>query len=727
MYADGLGLDQDYKQAALWYQRSANQGYAAAMADLGDLYFYGNGVRQDQREALRWYRQGADHGDPEAEYDYGLIFHDGSGGQKRSFDAAMKWFLRAAAQGHAAALNMVGYMHDMGEGVKEDPSEAVKWYQKAADKGFEVAEYNLGVMYQSGRGVEKNLATAARWYRAAAEQGDSDSQASLGYLYEQGLGVNSDVAQAISWYKAAARQGSSRALNNLGVLYHDGTGVPRNLVYAYVLYALAADKAEESRRPQARRQQSQRRRQGAFLHGAGPGQGAAPAGGEQPGPRPAAGPLGECRHRPRSPQIALGRRRRRRGPPPRIRTNRHAVPTQPSGPGSLIGTVKTALAALGYDPGSRDNTLNDKTVTAIKAFQKDTEPAPVRRDLLRSPGRLAGLALRGEQCQQDRDQHDDLAQAQALCHGLRASMSPPRGISSPISMWSTAASRCACRAAPWCRSWPWTRRTIWPCSRAPKPGREVARFRDGRGVRTGDSILIAGFPLRDEISSELNVTTGNVSSLAGPDNDRTLIQITAPVQHGNSGGPVLDFAGHVVAVVQSKFDPTADTGDDNTIDVPQNVNFAVSANLLRSFLDAQDVDYESEPSATHADRRRGRRPGPGIHGLAGVLAVGEGPDYFLRRPLCGRRERSEIELESANRLLQRDVQLAGVPGAVQQHAAGRLAEMDESFSAPGSVASTRRMPPGGTSFSARRAFSTGSGHFSPRASRVVSLTDSLMP
>jgi S1-C subfamily serine protease len=134
--------------------------------------------------------------------------------------------------------------------------------------------------------------------------------------------------------------------------------------------------------------------------------------------------------------------------------------------------------------------------------------------------------------------------------------------------------------------------------KGPKPNGEVARFRDGRGVRTGDSILIAGFPLRDEISSELNVTTGNVSSLAGPDNDRTLIQITAPVQHGNSGGPVLDFAGHVVAVVQSKFDPTADTGEDNTIDVPQNVNFAVSANLLRSFLDAQDVDYESEPSAT---------------------------------------------------------------------------------------------------------------------------------
>jgi uncharacterized protein len=596
LYADGLGLDQDYKQAALWYQRSANQGYAAAMADLGDLYFYGNGVRQDQREALRWYRQGADHGDPEAEYDYGLIFHDGSGGQKRSFDAAMKWFLRAAAQGHAAALNMVGYMHDMGEGVKEDPSEAVKWYQKAADKGFEVAEYNLGVMYQSGRGVEKNLATAGRWYRAAAEQGDSDSQASLGYLYEQGLGVDSDVAQAISWYKAAARQGSSRALNNLGVLYHDGTGVPRNLVYAYVLYALAADKAQESddrkladsnRNDVAKELSSTELAEAKALR-----QRAAtnlalvlPPG---PAANVATGP-----DRPKSPSDGTTAP----GTSSKNPDKSASVPTQPSGPGSLIGTVKTALAALGYDPGSRDNTLNDKTVTAIKAFQKDRnlpQSGEISSDLL-----AALLASRFE--------------------ASNASKTVTTTTNSPkLKLYATGSGFYVSAAGHIVTN----QHVVDGCSemrlqsgavvqvlavdkandlallKGPKPDREVARFRDGRGVRTGDSILIAGFPLRDEISSELNVTTGNVSSLAGPDNDRTLIQITAPVQHGNSGGPVLDFAGHVVAVVQSKFDPTADTGDDNTIDVPQNVNFAVSANLLRSFLDAQDVDYESEPSAT---------------------------------------------------------------------------------------------------------------------------------
>ena len=418
MYADGLGLDQDYKQAALWYQRSANQGFAAAMADLGDLYFYGNGVRQDQREALRWYRQGADHGDPEAEYDYGLIFHDGSGGQKRSFDAAMKWFLRAAAQGHAAALNMVGYMHDMGEGVKEDPSEAVKWYQKAADKGFEVAEYNLGVMYQSGRGVEKNLATAARWYRAAAEQGDSDSQASLGYLYEQGLGVDSDVAQAISWYKAAARQGSSRALNNLGVLYHDGTGVPRNLVYAYVLYALAADKAEESddRKLADSNRNDVAKELSSTRAGRRPRRCASGAASNlalvlPPGPR------GECR---RPAPIARNRPRTARAPGTSSKNpDKSAVGADPAERTRLPHRHRQDRAGRArLRSGKPGQYAERQDRHRHQGLPEGPEPAAVRRDLLRSPGRLAGLALRGEQCQQDRDHHAELAQAEALCHRL---------------------------------------------------------------------------------------------------------------------------------------------------------------------------------------------------------------------------------------------------------------------------------------------------------------------
>ena len=125
-------------------------------------------------------------------------------------------------------------------------------------------------------------------------------------------------------------------------------------------------------------------------------------------------------------------------------------------------------------------------------------------------------------------------------------------------------------------------------------GAPFAAFRQGRGIRPGASVLVAGYPLRGLLASGANVSAGVVAALAGPGDDRRLIQITAPVQPGNSGGPVLDSAGNAVGVVVSKLDALGlarATGD-----IPQNVNFAVSAGTARAFLDAEGVAYATAPS-----------------------------------------------------------------------------------------------------------------------------------
>lgn len=56
----------------------------------------------------------------------------------------------------------------------------------------------------------------------------------------------------------------------------------------------------------------------------------------------------------------------------------------------------------------------------------------------------------------------------------------------------------------------------------------------------GEDVMVAGFPLRGLLGTDIVVTSGQVNSLAGLGNDPTTLQISAPVQPGNSGGPLID-------------------------------------------------------------------------------------------------------------------------------------------------------------------------------------------
>jgi S1-C subfamily serine protease len=105
-------------------------------------------------------------------------------------------------------------------------------------------------------------------------------------------------------------------------------------------------------------------------------------------------------------------------------------------------------------------------------------------------------------------------------------------------------------------------------------------------IRLGEPIVQFGFPLTEDLASSGNVTTGVVAALAGARDDHRKIQVSAPTQAGNSGGPVLDMRGRVVGVVVSAFGLrfARSTGT-----LPQNVNFAVKSSVASSFLEAHGV------------------------------------------------------------------------------------------------------------------------------------------
>jgi S1-C subfamily serine protease len=116
----------------------------------------------------------------------------------------------------------------------------------------------------------------------------------------------------------------------------------------------------------------------------------------------------------------------------------------------------------------------------------------------------------------------------------------------------------------------------------------VASFA-GKRLRLGQPIVVYGFPLSGLLTSAGNLTTGSVTGLAGLGEDVRLVQISAPIQLGNSGGPVLDADGNVLAVVVSKLDAIAVAKA--TEDIPQNINFAIKGNVAMNFLESRGVAF----------------------------------------------------------------------------------------------------------------------------------------
>ena len=126
-------------------------------------------------------------------------------------------------------------------------------------------------------------------------------------------------------------------------------------------------------------------------------------------------------------------------------------------------------------------------------------------------------------------------------------------------------------------------------------------FRDRPDVRRGESVVTYGFPLSGLLSSGPSLTTGDLSALSGLRDNPANFQITAPVNPGNSGGPLLDSQANVIGVVVSKLNAMR-TAEMTGGDIPQNVNFAVKGTEALAFLREHGVTPHTSPS-TGTDKR----------------------------------------------------------------------------------------------------------------------------
>ncbi|MCW5732291.1 MAG: trypsin-like peptidase domain-containing protein [Alphaproteobacteria bacterium] len=110
----------------------------------------------------------------------------------------------------------------------------------------------------------------------------------------------------------------------------------------------------------------------------------------------------------------------------------------------------------------------------------------------------------------------------------------------------------------------------------------------GSEIVSGERIYALGFPLSDVLSSrEARITEGLINAVDGGDDDPTTFQMSAPIQPGSSGGPVVNAVGALVGISVSGL-------NDRTFlraggFVPQNVNFAVKRAYLELLLKGVDA------------------------------------------------------------------------------------------------------------------------------------------
>lgn len=105
----------------------------------------------------------------------------------------------------------------------------------------------------------------------------------------------------------------------------------------------------------------------------------------------------------------------------------------------------------------------------------------------------------------------------------------------------------------------------------------------------GQSIVVAGYPLPGILTPNMQITEGIVSGLSGIGNDSRYLQITAPAQAGNSGGPLLNRSGGIVGVVTAKLD--AIHVAKSTGNLPENVNFSIKSSVVINFLRMNEIPF----------------------------------------------------------------------------------------------------------------------------------------
>lgn len=610
-YNNGDGVEKDLSKTYEWWAKAAEGGHAEAMYLLGEAYTNGYGISKDTDKGKLWTKRAAEAGHADAQYSYARSF--GSTGRATLIIAKaeerkeyarqyVEWLDKAAKQNHKEAQYALGMTYLLGayenwwedsgkKLIESDIDKGLPLLQSSADAGFWRAQWALAVLYQSGYGkVKADKDTSDKYWKLLSEQTDPESIFQIGYNYHetdkknykngknkyQGrrLDFNDTNKVAVEWYLKAADKGVTAAMHNLGLLYLAGSGVYKDERKALEYFKQAAEKGNFA---------SMRKLAFAYLNGEGVVKDYAEA----------------------QKWLLKAAEEDDMSPYAEVHKARNAL-------GALYefgwGIEKDIVLAYawyniaasgGYEKAKQNLARVEKTIKPEELREAQT----LSREW--TPGQP--MVRSGSQPTSSTGTDGKSATTNASGKSLKlATVGTGFFVSSNGNVITNnhVVDGCSEIRIPADNT---TAKLVvadqandLALVKLEVAGKPALAFPSSDDLKQGEEVFAFGFPLDGYLPSAGNITTGIISALAGPGNNSSLIQTTAPVQPGNSGGPLLNKKGKVVGVVVGK--ANAIKIAKVTGDIPQNINFAIAPRTVKSFLDGNRVEYQKKGDTFSFDK-----------------------------------------------------------------------------------------------------------------------------
>ena len=562
MYYEGDGVKQDYNKALEWYLKSISEGKDSSgiATRIAKMYEKGMGTKKDYSEAFKWYLKSAKEGSPDSENKVGDMYKEGMG-TKKDYKKAFEWYLKFTENSSylykavTKTFIKIGNMYEKGEGVKKNYMLALEWYLKASDtyhreeakKGVVQIEnmYNNGnynnkkdaakIAFRMGRLYDRGTLTyderekAFSWYMKSAKYGHAKAQAAVASEYELGIFIEKDLKEAIRWYLKAAKQGNAFAQYSLGDIFY----TKKDYKKAFEWYILSINNDD---------------RKSAFTE------------------TPIFARIGEMYYIGKG--IGKNYQKALQWYMKAAKSENADAYAQYS-IGHMYdkgqGVKKNYIIAYawynlsssnGFDASKYINILEQKLTQNQIIIAQNYDPlknfkSPQKKKSTKNSSGT-GFFINQHQILTNNHVVKECKNIELIRKGYKSYATVVvKDVINDLAILETQ-----------------------------KKNNTSLYFRGGKGIRVGDNSIVIGYPLGALLGSSVKVTTGNISAMTGLLNNTSRLQLTAPVQPGNSGGPLLDESGNIVGIVVAR------------LKKEQNVNLAIKSNIAQMFLDINNIDYD---------------------------------------------------------------------------------------------------------------------------------------